>query len=150
SNGRNAAGRGASARRPLSPARRLRPAAPSIRPAELERPRHEKGTLMSDLAQLFEGKLTPLQFIEKEWANAVHLVEQLPAEVRPLGQALLSDAQAALSAAEAWTGTAVSAFLSANGGNLQTEILNLLSGLGAGAPERAAAQDILAAALKLL
>lgn len=106
---------------------------------------------MSDISELFEGRLSPLQFIAKEWAGAAHLVEQLPQEVRPLGQALLDDAQAALSAAEAWTGTAVSSFLSANGEALQTEILNLLSGLGAaGAPARAATQDVLTAALKLL
>jgi hypothetical protein len=51
----------------------------------------------------------------------------------------------------AWTGTAVSAFLSANAQDLETQVLNLLSGLGAaGAPVTAAAQDVLTAALKLL
>jgi hypothetical protein len=106
---------------------------------------------MSDVSQLFSGRLSPLEFIAKEWAAAARLVEALPAEVRPLGEALLGDAEAAVTAAEAWTGTAVSAFLSANAGGLQTEILNLLSGLGAGAaPVSAAAQDVLAAALKLL
>jgi hypothetical protein len=106
---------------------------------------------MSDITDLFEGRISPLQFVAKEWAAAAHLVEGLPAEVRPLGQALLSDAQAAVTAAEGWTGTAVSAFLSANAQGLQTEVLNLLSGLGAvGAPVTAATQDVLTAALKLL
>lgn len=105
---------------------------------------------MSDITALFEGKLSLVDFIAKEWSAAAHLVEQLPAEVQPLGQALLGDAEAALSAAEEWTGTAVSAFLSANAGSLQTEILNLLSGLGAGAAVGAATQDVLTAALKLL
>lgn len=105
---------------------------------------------MSDITELFEGKLSPVAFIEKEWANATHLVENLPAEVKPLGQALLGDAQAALSAAEDWAGTAVSAFISANGANLQTEILNLLSGLGLSAGGKAAEQDAYTAALKLL
>lgn len=106
---------------------------------------------MSDISQLFEGKLSPAEFIAKEWAAAAHLVEQLPAEVRPLGQALIGEAEAALSAAEEWTGTAISAFLSANGQALQGEILNLLSALGlSGAPVSAATQDVLTAALKLL
>ena len=105
----------------------------------------------SDVSQLFSGQISPLEFIAKEWAAAARLVETLPAEVRPLGEALLGDAEAAVTAAEAWTGTAVFAFLSANGQALQTEILNLLSGLGAGAaPVSAATQDVLTAALKLL
>lgn len=106
---------------------------------------------MSDITDLFEGKLTPVAFIQKEWTNALHLVDHLPEEVQPLGQALLKDAEAVVSAAEDWAGTAVSAYLAKNGANLQTEILNLLSGLGAGGSQTtAAAQDTLTAALKLL
>lgn len=106
---------------------------------------------MSDIAQLFEGKLSPAAFIAKEWAAAARLVEALPAEIQPLGHALLGDAEAALGAAEAWAGTAVSAYLSANGQALQTEIYNLLSGLGlASGLAGAASQDVAAAALKLL
>jgi hypothetical protein len=106
---------------------------------------------MSDITLLFEGKLTPLAFIEKEWANASALVDKLPTEARPLAQTLLADAGAALSAAESWAGTAAAAYLAAHGSTLQSEILNLLSGLGAGgSPFAAATQDVLAAALKLL
>lgn len=105
---------------------------------------------MSDVTDLFEGRLSPIQFVEKEWANATHLVANLPAEVKPLGQALLGDAQAVLSAAEGWTGTAVAAYISAQGANLQTEVLNLLSGMGLGASGKAAEQDAYTAAMKLL
>ena len=106
---------------------------------------------MSDVSLLFSGKLTPAQFIAKEWANALHLVDALPAEIQPLGKDLITDAEAAVTAAEGWTGTAIAAFLSANSSGLETEILNLLSGLGASTgPFKAASQDVMTATLKLL
>lgn len=106
---------------------------------------------MSDVTELFSGKLSPTAFIEKEWANAMHLADNLPADIQPLAQAVVADAKVVIADAAEFAGTAISAYIASNGGNLGTEVLNLISGAMGGAdPTSAAAQDTVKAVTALL
>lgn len=106
---------------------------------------------MSDIQDLFRGRLSFDQFVEKEWANLEHLVGALPAEIRPAAEAGVKDLQAVVSAAAGLAGSAVSSFVAGASGDLETEVLNILSGLTGGDKAiNAATQDALANAARIL
>lgn len=120
-------------------------------------PTNPPETLMSDLTDLFEGKFgnNPIEaveaFTQKEWTNVVHLFNELPADIKPVADTLVTDAKTVLVDAAEWAGTAASAYVAAHGDALGSAVVGLLSGLlGGSSPTTIAAQDTISAATKLI
>lgn len=112
---------------------------------------------MSDLTDLLAGKFgsNPVQaveaFAEKEYTNFANLVAKAPADLQPAIQNVIADGKTVISDAVEWAGTAASAYISANGGNLQTEVANLITGaLGGASPLSVAGADTIQAITALL
>lgn len=106
-------------------------------PAYIQQPLFVE-TPMSDITDLFEGKdgtnpITAVEtFAKKEWANLLAFNAKLPADLKPLADGALADTQTVLVDAVEWGGTALSAYISANGDKLASEVVNLLQGATAG------------------
>lgn len=106
---------------------------------------------MSDLTDLFEGKLKPEDFVQKEWNNLLHLIQGLPADLKPAADVVIADAKIVVDAGAQWAGTAVAGYIAANSDKLKQEVVNLVSAVMAGSsPTSVAAQDLIDAVSKLL
>ena len=106
---------------------------------------------MSDIQDLFRGRLSFPAFVEKEWANLDHLVAKLPAEIAPAAETAVNDLKTVVTTAAGLAGGAVSSFVAGAAGNLETEVLNILSGVtGGNTVINAATQDGLNAAAQII
>lgn len=105
---------------------------------------------MSDLTQLFEGKLSPEEFIAKEWGHFVALVEKLPAEVQPIANQLVSALSNTLHSAAGEAGGAIAAYVAAHGNQIIADIQTLLQGAGLSTATGPALADALQAVVALL
>jgi hypothetical protein len=105
---------------------------------------------MSDVTELFEGKITPQAFIAKEWSALTDLGAKLPANVQPAFNAGVADLQEMLSAVEGYAGTFTSAIVSSAADEFQAKVLNLLSAVTGGNVTSAAGQDALKSVTALL
>jgi hypothetical protein len=106
---------------------------------------------MSDIQDLFRGRLSFTQFVEKEWGNLDHLVARLPSDVAPIAKAGVDDLKVVVSVGAGLAGSAVSAFVAGATGNLETEVLNILSGVtGGNSTINAATQDGINQASKII
>lgn len=105
---------------------------------------------MSDLTDLFSGRMTLAQFAAKETANVQHLVSQAPAEIQPAVQTFIDDSRAVLTTGADWAGTAVAGVIAAEGDAIKTTVVAALSKLGLNGPVTAATQDGFSAASAVL
>lgn len=105
---------------------------------------------MSDLTQLFEGKISPEEFISKEWGQFVGLIEKLPAEVQPVAKQIVTDLSSALHGVSGEVGSAISAYIAAHGTQIIADVQMLLQGAGLSTATGPALADALQAAVALL
>jgi hypothetical protein len=105
---------------------------------------------MSDISQLFEGKISPQDFIAKEWSQFVGLIEKLPAEVQPVAKQIVADLSNALHGVAGEAGSAISAYIAAHASQIVADVQMLLEGAGLSTATGPALADALQAAVALL